>query len=77
MTTEQRVIDIISEDYPDDLIVPDMTLEELGVDELARAEITISVEDEFGIFISDDEMDSWKTVGDVVACVERLAAANQ
>lgn len=45
-------------------------IEELGADELDRIELTMALEEEFGICISDDDADKWVTVGDVVSYIE-------
>ena len=45
-------------------------IEDLGADELDRIELTMALEEEFGICISDDEADKWATVGDVVSYIE-------
>jgi len=45
------------------------TLKELDIgedDDLLRIELTLDLEDEYGIIIEDEDMDNWKTVGDVV-----------
>ena len=42
---------------------------DLEMDELDRIELTISLEQRFGIEISDAETEGWVTAGDVVALV--------
>lgn len=42
---------------------------EYGMDDLDLLEITMSVEDEFGIEIDDDAMNALKTARDIVNCV--------
>jgi acyl carrier protein len=45
-------------------------LSELGLDSLDIVEFTMSVEDEFGISISDEDVPNFKTIGDFVKHVE-------
>jgi acyl carrier protein len=52
-------------------IRPDTTLASLGIDSLEGLEVIFALEDRFGISISDDDATAMKTVGEVVAGVER------
>lgn len=45
--------------------------QDLGLDSLDRYELTMALEDEFGVRILDEEADPLKTVGQIVALVER------
>jgi acyl carrier protein len=47
------------------------TLASLGIDSLEGLEVIFALEDRFGISISDDDAASMKTVGEVVAGVQR------
>lgn len=44
---------------------------DLGLDSLDRYELTLELEDEFGIVITDVESGHLSTVGEIVALVER------
>lgn len=44
---------------------------DIGLDSLDLVEILMSVEEQWGIIIDDDETASLKTVGDVVALIEK------
>lgn len=48
----------------------DSLKEDLGADSLDVIEITMALEEEFNIEITDDEAEAWRTVGDVVRCIE-------
>lgn len=50
-------------------IVAPRTLTELGVDEVALADVVLGLESRFDIDIAADEATAWSTVGDVVAFV--------
>ena len=71
------VFDKVKDIIVDELMVDeaDVTLEanikdDLGADSLAVVDLAMSLEDEFGIEIPDNERESVKTVGDVVKLIE-------
>jgi acyl carrier protein len=45
--------------------------DDLGADSLAIVELVLALEEEFGIKIPDDQVDSIKTVGDAVDYIRR------
>jgi acyl carrier protein len=74
----QRVIDIIakSKAIPPESISLDSTFDSLAIDSLDKINISFEVEEAFDIEIPDDALGSLKTVGDVVAGVHKIRAAN-
>ena len=48
----------------------DTTLEDLGADSLALVELVMNVEEEFDMQIEDEDMEKFKTVGDVLDYIE-------
>jgi acyl carrier protein len=54
-----------------DKVVPEATLASVGVDSLMMLELVFEFEDRFGITLPKD-LKSPKTVGDMVALMERL-----
>ncbi|WP_298702538.1 acyl carrier protein [uncultured Brevundimonas sp.] len=54
----------------DDLRLDD----DLGYDSLGVMEVVVDLEEEFGIEITDDAMEAWRTVGDVIKTVQRLVS---
>jgi acyl carrier protein len=52
-------------------VVAPRPLRDLGVDELALADVVLGLETRFGIDIDDAEAATWETVGDVVGYVAR------
>lgn len=44
--------------------------DDLGCDSLDPIELSVELEDAFDIALSDDEVERWNTVGDVVRSVE-------
>lgn len=53
------------------IITEDTDLEDLGADSLALVELVMSVEEEFEIEIQDEDMENFKTVGDVLDYIEK------
>jgi acyl carrier protein len=43
--------------------------EDLGIDSLSLIDVAVAAEDTFGIRISDDDLESFQTVGDVVGYI--------
>ena len=48
-------------------------LDDLAMDSLDRVDLAVTLEREFDIKIDDEATDGWRTVGDVVATMEKLA----
>lgn len=63
-----KVKDIISEQLDIDTkgIEMESTFEEMDADSLDLVELVMALEEEFGIEITDEEIEKIKTVGDVV-----------
>ena len=58
-------------DVEEDTIVETTDIaEDLGADSLDVVELMMSIEEEFGIEIADEDARSFKTVSDVVAYIE-------
>lgn len=47
-------------------------IDDMNMDSLDRVELVMDCEKEFEIQINDDNCEAWKTLGDVVTCVEQL-----
>ena len=50
-------------------------IEDLEADSFDQVELSMAIEDEFGIEISDDEANQCRTVGDAIALVQKLTGA--
>lgn len=74
MSTEEKVIDIVSEvlDVEGERITSADTFEDLCVDSLDLIEIIIECEKEFSYPITDDKVQNLKTVGDLVNLIKDL-----
>ncbi|MCQ2455195.1 MAG: acyl carrier protein [Clostridia bacterium] len=54
----------------DDMTMDTKILEDLGADSLDVVEMLMSIDDEFGIEIPDEEIENLKTIGDVVNYIQ-------
>ena len=74
-TTFERLSAILVKDYkvPPQALVAEATLESLGIDSLAAAELLFSAEDAFHIRVPPEAV-PLPTLGDVVAYLEALIA---
>lgn len=69
----KRVKEIIVDQLGVDesVVTPDATfMEDIGADSLDMVELTMALEDEFGISISDEDAQKIKTVKDAVEYIE-------
>jgi acyl carrier protein len=73
------IIDLVakSKSIPPDTITPATTFDELNIDSLDKINLSFEVEELFSIAIPDDSLNSLRTVGDVIAGVQRLKAEQQ
>ena len=69
----EQVRDIIVETLGCDAeaVTPAASLaDDLGADSLAAVELSMALEEEFGVTIADEELPNMKTVGDLVKYLE-------
>lgn len=69
----QKIIGIIQESQGEHFVVTkELSLkDDLKADSVDLMEFILTVEDEFNIEISDEDIDSLNNVSDVVACVQK------
>lgn len=74
-TTLERVRQILAKEFEvaSELIEPTARLDQLAIDSLAVIDVMFQLEDEFKISFPK-EPGQMPTVGDLVSCIERLAA---
>jgi acyl carrier protein len=75
---EDRVRKLIARNLSiaEETVVPEANLIlDLGADSLDTVELIISLEDEFDIQLTDDQVGSVQTVGDAVALVEKVTSS--
>lgn len=69
----ERVVELLSENLgiaPEKLSLETRLVEDLGADSLDGAELITALEDEYGISVSEEELSSLKTIGDIVTLVD-------
>ena len=72
----EKVKAILAEQYDveEDKVTADTDLQEdLGADSLDVVDLLMSIEDEFGVEVPDDEIENIKTVGSLVSYIEANA----
>ena len=75
--TAQRVIAVIAktQHIPAESVAIDSTFEQLKIDSLDGINIVFAIEEEFQVEIPDEAAREIRSVGDVVAGVDKLLAA--
>ncbi len=73
MSTLETVQRMIAEqfDLKKEALVPDATLESLGLDSLSVIEFMFNIEDEFKIKLSDIPLENIKTLQDVINIIDK------
>lgn len=56
----------------DDVTLESNIAEDLGGDSMDVVDLIMSIEDEFGIEVPDDQVENIKTVGDIVNYIENV-----
>lgn len=54
-----------------DMVTVDTTLEDLGADSLDLVEVIMAIEDEFDVQIKDEDLESIKSVGDLINYISK------
>eukprot|EP00416_Gambierdiscus_australes_P040508 CAMPEP_0171092724 /NCGR_PEP_ID=MMETSP0766_2-20121228/37065_1 /TAXON_ID=439317 /ORGANISM="Gambierdiscus australes, Strain CAWD 149" /LENGTH=145 /DNA_ID=CAMNT_0011551017 /DNA_START=51 /DNA_END=488 /DNA_ORIENTATION=+ len=70
--TMQRVVYVMQDrlNFDSDVLTPEVTLVELGMDSLDVADSALALEEEFGIQFTEQDMKKLTSVEDVVALIE-------
>ncbi len=73
MTNFEQIKKILVEqlDLDEDIVTPETTIEDLGVDSLDLVEAVMTIEDTFNVKIEDTDLESLKTVNDFVKYIEK------
>ena len=73
----ERLQSIVAEQLgvePDQVVKDAEFVQDLNADSLDMVELVMSLEEEFGVEISDDEVENIRTVGDAVEYIEEHSA---
>lgn len=54
-----------------DMVTIDTTLEDLGADSLDLVEVIMAIEDEFDVQIKDEDLETIKSVGDLINYISK------
>lgn len=77
MSTESRVRALLVPLVPTaDTVEATASLAKVGLDSLAALELTLGLEEEFGFFLDDDDLDlpNFETIAAIAAMVDRKLA---
>jgi acyl carrier protein len=78
MSTLDTLVDILTRDYcvAREHIVPEATLQTLGLDSLSVLELMFKIEDRYKVKITEETPTDLLTVSDVVRYIDSLLAQN-
>jgi acyl carrier protein len=77
MTVEARVSAVLRKALllnPEQITPAALLVEDLGVSSLDRFELLMGLEEEFGIELPEGDQDQMKSVGDIIAYIEKHIA---
>ena len=77
MTVEARVSAVLRKALllnPEQINPAALLVEDLGVSSLDRFELLMGLEEEFGIELPEGDQDQMKSVGDIIAYIEKHSA---
>ncbi len=77
MTVEARVSAVLRKALllnPEQITPAALLVEDLGVSSLDRFELLMGLEEEFGIELPEGDQDQMKSVGDIIAYIEKHVA---
>jgi acyl carrier protein len=69
----EKVRDILCEQFgkdPDEITMTTSIIEDFDADSLDLIDLAMTLEDAFGMEVPDEELESIKTVGDIVKLIE-------
>lgn len=69
-----QIIEEVTGIEPSEVTVDKSFVDDLDIDSLSMVEIAVQTEDKYGVKIPDEDLASLRTVGDVVAYIQKLEA---
>lgn len=67
---KEIIVEQLAVDNPDGLTMDTSMMKDLKADSLDAVEIIMSLEDEFGVSIPDEDAENFKNIGDIVKYIE-------
>jgi acyl carrier protein len=77
MTLEQSVLAVVAKSVktaPENIPLDADLRDRFGLDSLQGLELMAALEKKFGVLMHDDDLDSYRTVRDIVGVIERSVA---
>ncbi|WP_067969015.1 meromycolate extension acyl carrier protein AcpM [Mycolicibacter icosiumassiliensis] len=71
-----EIIEEVTGIEPSEVTIEKSFIDDLDIDSLSMVEIAVQTEDKYGVKIPDEDLAGLRTVGDVVAYLQQLAADN-
>ena len=71
-----EIIEEVTGIEPSEVTIEKSFVDDLDIDSLSMVEIAVQTEDKYGVKIPDEDLAGLRTVGDVVAYLQQLAADN-
>lgn len=71
-----EIVEEVTGIEPSEVTLEKSFVDDLDIDSLSMVEIAVQTEDKYGVKVSDEDLASLRTVGDVVAYVQKLEAEN-
>ena len=70
----EKISRIIAEnaDINPEIISPETTINELGLDSIDLVDLVMEIEDSFGVSIPDEEFENIRTVSDITDLIENI-----
>lgn len=68
-----KIIEIVAEQFNqdiEDLSIDTNIIEDLNADSLEMTDLIMTIEDEFEVEITDEELENIKTIRDILDCLE-------
>ena len=71
-----EIIEEVTGIEPSEVTMEKSFVDDLDIDSLAMVEIAVQTEDKYGVKIHDEDLAGLRTVGDVVAYIQKLEQEN-
>ncbi|SDD71315.1 meromycolate extension acyl carrier protein AcpM [Rhodococcus tukisamuensis] len=69
-----EIIEEVTGIEPSEVTIEKSFVDDLDIDSLSMVEIAVQTEDKYGVKVPDEDLAGLRTVGDIVAYIEKLEA---